>query len=358
MLEFRGTSPRNYKNAIIFLAADANRLKELEQATRQWLAWESIWKEREALNLDPFQTKQAETKRQTADDTVEARIPETYHWLLVPGQPDPKGPMEWADIRLQGQDALAARASKKMKNDMLLLTQMGGNTLRLELDRIPLWRGDHVSLKLLADDMAKYPYLPRLRDQQVLLLAVRDGLNRLTWRTETFAYAERYDDAKKRYMGLQHGAAGQILVDGQTVLVKPDVASAQIEADQKAAAAAVGTGSATTTTNNESNGGKTTTTVSGGTNPTAGAGGTAVISPPKLRRFHGTVDIDTLRLGRDAGRIAEEVVQHLSTLPGVTVKVTLEIEADIPQGASDDLVRTITENCRTLRFKSQGFEES
>jgi hypothetical protein len=50
--------------------------------------------------------------------------------------------------------------------------------------------------------------------------------------------------------------------------------------------------------------------------------------------------------------------RHPSALMGVMLKVTLEIEADIPQGASDELARTITGNCRTLKFKSQGFEES
>ena len=44
-------------------------------------------------------------------------------------------------------------------------------------------------------------------------------------------------------------------------------------------------------------------------------------------------------------------------MSGVTVRVTLEIDADIPQGASDELVRTITENCRTLKFQSHGFED-
>ncbi len=162
ILESRGSSPRNFRNALVFLAADASRLEELEQAVQQYLAWNSIWNERKPLNLDNFQTTQAETKLKSADETVDGRIPETYQWPLLPGQPDPKGPVEWSDIRLQGQDELAVRASKKMKNDMLLLTQMGGNMLRLELDRIPLWRGDHVSPKPLADDMAKYLYLPRL----------------------------------------------------------------------------------------------------------------------------------------------------------------------------------------------------
>ena len=63
ILDNRGNSPRNYKNTLVFLAADATRLKELQAAVRQCLAWKSIWDEREQLNLDPFQAKQAEAKR-------------------------------------------------------------------------------------------------------------------------------------------------------------------------------------------------------------------------------------------------------------------------------------------------------
>jgi hypothetical protein len=33
-----------------------------------------------------------------------------------------------------------------------------------------------------------------------------------------------------------------------------------------------------------------------------------------------------------------------------------EIDAEIPSGAPDQVVRTVTENCRTLKFTSQGFE--
>jgi hypothetical protein len=52
-----------------------------------------------------------------------------------------------------------------------------------------------------------------------------------------------------------------------------------------------------------------------------------------------------------------EVISHLSGLVGTTVKVTLEIEAEIPNGAPDNVVRTVTENGRTLKFKNQGFEK-
>lgn len=34
----------------------------------------------------------------------------------------------------------------------------------------------------------------------------------------------------------------------------------------------------------------------------------------------------------------------------------LEIEAEVPNGALDNVVRIVTENCRTLKFDGHGFE--
>jgi hypothetical protein len=62
-------------------------------------------------------------------------------------------------------------------------------------------------------------------------------------------------------------------------------------------------------------------------------------------------------VGRDAGRIADEVIAHLAGQVGAEVTVTMEIEVRLPDGASDQLVRIVTENSRTLKFDSQGFEK-
>jgi len=75
-------------------------------------------------------------------------------------------------------------------------------------------------------------------------------------------------------------------------------------------------------------------------------------------RFYGTVTIDPLRLGREAGRIGEEVLQHLVGLLHAEVEVTLEIRAKVPDGVPEHVVRTVTENCRTLQFTTQEFEEA
>ncbi len=86
-------------------------------------------------------------------------------------------------------------------------------------------------------------------------------------------------------------------------------------------------------------------------------GTSQVVEKPPLRRYHGTVTLDPARVGRDASRIADEVIAHLAALVGADVRVTLEIEAEIPSGAPENVVRTVTENGRTLKFSSQGFEQ-
>ena len=253
----------------------------------------------------------------------------------------------------KAQDALATRAAKKLRNEEWLLVEVAGTRLRHELDRIPLWRGDHVSVKLLAENMAKYLYLPRFSKDEVLLAAIREGLKAQTWRTETFAYADSWDESRKKYIGLRHGQAALVLLDGQSVLVKPEVADKQMQAD---AAAQMGdpTGAVSGGKDGGNGGGKSTKKEGGTSDPKK------VKTPetPQFRRFHGSVRLDPLRLGRDAGQIAEEVVQHLAKIVGAEVEITLDISATLPEAASEKLVRNVTKNCRTLRFDNYDFEET
>lgn len=76
------------------------------------------------------------------------------------------------------------------------------------------------------------------------------------------------------------------------------------------------------------------------------------------RRFHGSVSLQATPVGRDAGRIADEVISHLAGLVGSDLNVTLEISAEVQGGVPDKVVWTVTENCRALKFKDHGFEES
>jgi predicted AAA+ superfamily ATPase len=342
ILESRGNAPRLFRNTLVFLAADKQRLDALDESLRKLLAWESILAEKDALDLRLHQIKQAETLLKAAEGAVMAQLPEAWQWLLVPGQATPQQTgITWEAMRLAGSDPLAVRAGKKLRPDHLLAS-LAGSMLRLELDRIPLWRGDHVAVKQLAEDFARYLYLPRLKDSSVLLTAIADGVKLLTWSHDSFAYADAWDEAAGRYQGLRGGTM-MLLADAHSpgLLVKPEVARRQLDQERE-----------------------TPTPPLPGTAAQPGEGGAAEgegASPApaasaKLKRFHGTVTLDPARVGRDAGKIAEEVIAHLVGLVGAEVIVTLDVEAQLPEGAPDNVVRTVTENSRTLKIQG-GFEK-
>ena len=186
------------------------RLQDLDEAVRRYLAWASIVAETESRDLTPYQVKEAQEQRDAADGAVAARLPEAYHWLLVPSQSSPQAAMEWTPLRVTGQEGLAVRASKKLRGDELFITSFAATRLRMELDRVPLWRGDHVPVKQLVEDFAKYPYLPRLKGPEVLVGAINEGLGLLTWREDSFAYADSLDQEAGRYRGLRFGQPSRI----------------------------------------------------------------------------------------------------------------------------------------------------
>ena len=349
ILETRGSSPRLYRNTLVFLAVDQTKLQDLEEAVRRYLAWTSIVTEQATLNLTAHQLKQAENQKHNVEATLQARIPEAYQWLLIPTQDTPQAQLTIKPMRLSGQEALAVRAAKKLRNEDLLITGYAASPLKIYLDRIPLWRGggNHVQVKQLVEDFSSYVYLPRLRNPQVLLKALSDGICLLTWPQDSFAFADGFDEIAKRYQGLRCGQS--VMIDEHNlggIIVRADVARTQHQAETLAAALPLNGATATAPTNQGS---------PAADNPSQAPAPVPAKQLPK--RFHASVDLNPLRTGRDAGQIGVEVLSHLLALPGAEVKVTLEIEASLPSGATEQIVRTVTENARTLNFRAQGFEK-
>ncbi|HYI97409.1 MAG TPA: DUF499 domain-containing protein, partial [Bryobacteraceae bacterium] len=348
IFDMRGTTPRIYKNAVVFLAADRVRLEELEQAVRNFLAWKSILDDAEgdrpSLNLDNFQRTQASAQRKTAEQTVHSRIAETYQTVLAPSQDDPQAQISWKVARASGTDGLAVRAWKKLKSDGALVADFAGSILRLDLDRV-LWRGDSVTVRQLMDDYASYPYLQRLRDPSTLAGAIADGIASMTWVQDGFAYADAWDESAQRHRGLRSAQNVTIREDDNGVLVRPEVALKQLEAERVATAGESGVSAATDRRPEE-----------GATKSGAEGADAAPAEAKRPKRFHATVSLNPERVGRDASQIADEVISHLTSALGADVTVTLEIEAQLPGGASEQVVRTVTENCKSLKFDQHGFE--
>lgn len=367
ILDRRGSAPRLGKNMLIFVAADADRVGPVEQAVRQFLAWGWIRENEEQLNLDSYGRRQADENKKRWNETVQVRLQETYAWLLVPYQ-EGAGPWMWNATRISGGDTIVKRAERKLKTDEQLIGTWSPALLKMELDRW-LWKdAEHYETKKLRDALANYGYLPRLANERVLLDAIAAGLRS----QDFFGYAASVSPTG-RYEGLVFGEgapAGAVTIDSASVLVKPSAAVRQLEdddrkrrADEERRRGEVGTGDSRPGGNGHH---------IGEDGPDVGddqtGNGPGVIDmppppdrptpPPVLSRFYGSVAIDPQRAVRDATTIVEEIVQHLTALAGANVRLTIEIGADMPDGAPNHIVRTVTENARTLKFRESGFEET
>lgn len=244
---------------------------------------------------------------------------------------------------------MAVRASKKLRSDETLVLSLGSTILRKHLDEVPLWRGEHVPVKQLIEDFARYLCLPRIARPDVLVQAMRDGVALLTWQSDSFAYAESHDEAGGLYRGLHGGQVVTLSKDSAGVLVKPEAARHQMDAEMKSVLTPDSGGGGST----GANAGTKMGGPNGGETATGGGGAPSKVAP---RRSFGTVSVDPARAERDAARVAEEVIAHLIGQIDAEVTVTIAIQANLPGGAPDNLVRTKMVTSRSLKFRSHGYE--
>ena len=342
ILDKRGDIPRTFRNMLIFVAPDVEQWSPLESEVRHYLAWDSIIEDAEDLNLDTHQRREALRGKDRSNETLGMRLNEAYCWLLVPTQ-EGTDPVKWEDSRMPGpQENPVAKAVQKVRSDEQLIAQWSPALLRMELDQWLWIEESHISLKRVRECLATYLYLPRLCNSDVLLDTVREGVQTQEW----FGYADSVD-AAGRYSGLQFGGASRsIYLDDQSVLVKPDVALKQLEAD-----------AAPANPPQPPPPGHIGKEPSGPPYTPGKGGGTPLPPDSSPKRFYGTVNLDPIRASRDAQQIIEEVVQHLTSLSNATVVVTMDIQAVSSDGFPKNTVDTVEANCQTLKFTSQGFEE-
>lgn len=360
LLERRGNAARLYRNTLLFLAPDADGLPGLDAEVRRYLAWKSIKRDSDALNLDRYRQREADEGIAHAEQTFDLRLRETYSWLLVPRQ-DTASAWLWEEVRLPaGEGSLVQRAAQRAEANEYLYGKISPFHLQRVLDDL-LWKdAPHLSLRKFWEYLCTYGYLPRLRDSDVLLEAVAQGLRTRDY----FGYADAVSDDGS-YRGLVFGearTAGSLTLDASSVLVKPSAALAGEERRQREEAqrrqeqdAARATTEATWLP------GTTGGAVPAGTAPSGDPGDAPTPTPPArqrvLRRYHGTMELDPLRLARDVRSIAEETLQNLSALPNASVRVTLQIDVDAPDGIPEQAVRTVVENSRTLKLPPPQFEQ-
>ncbi len=361
ILKNRGDQPRQKQNRLVFMAADSDSVSRLKDQVRSVLAWGSIVADVKEgrLNLDMLQGKQASKSLEDAKDALERMIRESYKWLLVPVQEARPG-KGISDIVWEHQQINPASVNrmqeieKVLKDNEWLISEWAPIHLA-NLLKSWFWKDDVPAVGALDiwHKTCAYLYLPRLRDADVLRLAVAAGANS----RDFFGIA--YGREADRYQGFHFGKNSSIILDDSLLLVETKAAAQfeqvlETEEAARRAAAAQAAGNAGTSSS-----------------PGAGAGATPPgITPPKLpgvtpeppktakkKVFFGTVELDPVRSKLQFSDVADEVIMLFSQRSDVRVKITVEIEAESDSGFDDGVQRAVRENCNQLKFKNGSFEE-
>lgn len=346
--EQRGSANRTNRNTVVYLAADEARLEELDAATRDYLGWTHVLANETDLDLTQNQKNQAAQRQAQADQTVTARLLQSFTWALVPTQPEPGSPFLIRETKVEGQShSLAERVSRRLGNDGDLSTRQAAATIRLAINKVPqIWKDGHVTLGALWGLYSQYPYMPRLRDRKVLNEGIVDLP--MIWVTDAFALATGYDEAAGRYIGLwtpEDKGPAPVATD-TLLLVRPDVATKQREAESEPKTSSEEQLAALV----EQHGGPT-------THDPSVPKVDVVFAKPKTR-FYGVKTLNSDKIAMDFKNIADEVIANLRPADGTVLTVRIEIEATNTTGFEDGKVRTVSENARTLKFDQSGFEES
>jgi DEAD/DEAH box helicase len=171
---------------------------------------------------------------------------------------------------------------------------------------------------------------PRLKDRDVLAQTIRSGA------TSRDFFGMAYGQHDGGFDGFQLGS-GNVQFDNTLLLIEPDAARVYEEQTRPVPAPVPpGTGP-------------------GPTPPEP----TPPIPPPTgthPKSFHGSAEIAPATAKMRLVQIADEIVSLLVSDPNASVKVVVEISAEFPDGAKDQLKRAVSENSRSLGMKSADWE--
>lgn len=351
-----GTKPRYRGNRLLFLAPDMAILNRLSDCARISLAWESIVKDTNEgkLNIDLAQQRQAKQEATAAEDVLPRVARECYRWLMCPVQhsaTDSKIDLEAFALNTSG-GSISGEVERVCIDNELVIATWSPIHLRTKLKEL-YWKPDRISVKAedFWEDTLRYLYLPRLKSRDSLGQAIRTG----SASTDFFGIA--YGQSGEAFEGFQLGS-GSSQFDNTLLLIEPEIAKKyQDELVRAAEAKKVQLASGADRVQEETTGVGTSTSASNvGPTTISNSGASATSSPPKSKSFHGSIQINPSTAKLRLVQVAEEIISLLASDPNATLDVTVEINAEFPSGASDQTKRAVSENARSLSFKSSNWE--
>ena len=342
-----GTSARLRKNRLVFLAADLNKTRLVDDYCKTLLAWRAV---RDGIVATSFNvTKQEESQVQASivqsESMLKSMIGECFKYLLVPEQVGNEVGFIVRKMIVPSAVLLGDVVRQTLENNDDIVRSWAPKFMRDNLAQYYFKDGvTDVSTRKVWHDMGSYLYFPRLVSASVFCETVRQGVA-----SGLFGYARgKSDDGK--YVGFAFGENPGLPGISDSEKIIQDTASEEYKAALTGCNENQGTGT----------GGIGVASGTGGTGGNSGGTGnqTGATTVPPLtaakRKFVGEVRIDASKGTSKITEVVDEVISHLSGA-GVNVKVTLSIEAASVNPLMPNLIRTVGENARNLNFTRAEF---
>lgn len=346
-----GTGPRYRGNRLVFVAADQASLSRLRDCVCSALAWESIVEDIGAgrLNIDRLQETQAKKELESAKSVLPRAARECFKWLLCPAMTaatDKEAVVE-AHALNTGGGSYTDEITRVCDENGLVIAKWSPVHLRSCLAEL-YWKESVTAVRAAAvwEDMQRYLYLARLRDRSVLEQVIIKGAA-----TQDF-FGAAYGQSGGDFQGFKLGDAN-VQLDDTLLLIEPKAAASYAVAlAEKQIKVATGV----STTGQPSVVPRATAGISTAADGPSHAAGMGSVPASKVKTFFGSVEVKASTAKMAMVQIAEEMVAVLAGDPTATVKVTVEISADFPNGASEQIRRAAMENAAALGFKNKTWE--
>ncbi len=340
VLAQRGDEPRRYQNLVLFLTPHQTESENLIRQAARFLAWASIERDAKQLNLDAYQVDEAQRSRAAQDKALNQALDGAYRNLLVPAQAvteEADGPKAGA-LRLDAvpttpvEGNVIQGAARRAEGDEAVRRALAPELLIPELARW-FWRERRdVEMAHLWDCLARYSYLPRLRDADVLRATVGAGVQ-----TGLFAYAQgrqeqgQYDGvAFRQTVTWPEGRLTGWLVDPRALPApEPSGQEEAHEAKPEPWGAGIDTG------------------------PRSPAPGGSIAAPPARTAVEVVVSgswsgSEVQRLGHHVSRAQDEVLTELLSALGAVAQAELRVTVTAPEGIKTDNLKVAIENARAV----------
>ena len=331
-----GSAMRSNRNMLLFAAADKTALADARDAVRRELAWKSIDRESDAMELTRHAVEDMRGKLKNATYRARRLVLGAYKHLVLPTQDrSDVSQVEWDSGVMDGGDPISKRAWDRAVSDGLVAKAFSPFMLQRDLDDILLGGRRSVQIPEIWNDYCRYCYLQTLASEEVLKASIEQAVQSRDY----FGYADGEGD-DGRFLGLTLGE--RPFVDMRNgVIVSREAALEQLAFDRDREREGTVGGDATPP------------------NPEGEQGGTphghdeleingGEQQKPRFTEVDLEAHLDQWSAGSDVGNIVEEILQRLYDQKGSSAYLTLSAEVSVPGGIDDTTLRIIEENAKTL----------